>query len=38
MAERAAELAALVRADDGLGQAVSRLESVVTGTRLTVGA
>jgi sterol 3beta-glucosyltransferase len=37
LAERAAELAALVRAEDGLAQAVSRLETVVTGTRLTVG-
>ncbi len=36
MATRAAELGARVRAEDGVGQAISRLEGVVAGTRLTV--
>jgi sterol 3beta-glucosyltransferase len=38
MAERAAELGARVRAEDGLGQAIARLEGLVAGTRLAVGA
>ncbi|MDQ2813911.1 MAG: glycosyltransferase [Actinomycetota bacterium] len=38
MAKRAAELGAVVRAEDGLGQAVSHLEGIVTGARLAVGA
>jgi len=38
MAERAAELGARVRAEDGLGQAIARLEGLVPGTRLAVGA
>jgi sterol 3beta-glucosyltransferase len=38
MAERAAGLGAVVRAEDGVGQAISHLEGIVTGTRLVVGA
>ena len=38
LAVRAAELGARVRAEDGVGQAISRLEGIVTGTRLAVGA
>jgi sterol 3beta-glucosyltransferase len=38
MAARSAALADLLRAEDGTGQAVSRLEDVVTGTRVAVGA
>jgi sterol 3beta-glucosyltransferase len=38
MAARAAELGARVRAEDGLGQAISRLESVLTGAPLTLRA
>jgi sterol 3beta-glucosyltransferase len=38
MAARSAGLAALLRADDGTGQAVSRLEDVVADTRVAVGA
>ncbi len=38
MTERAAGLGSLVRAEDGVGQAVSRLEDVLAGTRLAVGA
>jgi sterol 3beta-glucosyltransferase len=36
--ERAAGLGARVRGEDGVGQAVSRLEEVLAGTRLAVGA
>jgi sterol 3beta-glucosyltransferase len=38
MAERAAELGDRVRSEDGIGQAVARLESVVAGARQAVGA
>jgi sterol 3beta-glucosyltransferase len=38
MAERAAWLGAAVRAEDGLGQAISHLEGIVTGARMAVGA
>ncbi len=38
VARRAAELAARLRAEDGVGEAVSRLEDVVAGTRVAVGA
>jgi sterol 3beta-glucosyltransferase len=38
LARRAAELAALLRAEDGVGEAVSRLEDVVADTRVAVGA
>jgi sterol 3beta-glucosyltransferase len=38
VARRAAELAARLRAEDGAGEAVSRLEDVVAGPRVAVGA
>ena len=38
MAQRAAALGSLVRAEDGTGRAVSCLEDVLAGSRLTVGA
>ncbi len=38
IARRAAALGALVRAEDGTGQAVSRLEAVLAGPRLAVDA
>jgi len=38
LARRAAALAALLRAEDGAGQAVSHLEDVMAGSRVAVGA
>jgi sterol 3beta-glucosyltransferase len=38
LARRAAALAALLRAEDGVGQAVSHLEDVMAGSRVAVGA
>ncbi len=38
MARRAAALATLLRAEDGVGTAVSHLEDVMTGSRVAVGA